>query len=186
MKLHQKIAAERRNKGITQEELATMTGLTVRTIQRIESGENVPRSYTLRAIAKALNKPMDIFTATDNSDSLHALKLINLSCFSYLLIPWIHFLVPMLLQKVNTEMDDEMRAFGKKIVRQQVYWVIAANLLMLLTVVYNVSQARLKTQLFMDYMVPFFLMYGLNAVLILRNASKIKRRFAAETLFTTS
>ncbi len=41
-------------KGLTKEELAEMTELTARTIQRIEKGEVDPRSYTLQMIAKAL------------------------------------------------------------------------------------------------------------------------------------
>lgn len=44
----------RDQKGITQEELAGKTGLSVRTIQRIENGEVDPRAYTLQTIAEAL------------------------------------------------------------------------------------------------------------------------------------
>ncbi len=41
-------------KGMTQEELAEKTDISVRTIQRIENGEVDPRSYTLQRIASAL------------------------------------------------------------------------------------------------------------------------------------
>ena len=41
-----KIQELRKQKGMTQEDLADKTGLSVRTIQRIESGEVDPRSYT--------------------------------------------------------------------------------------------------------------------------------------------
>ena len=49
-----KIQELRKQKGMTQEDLAEKTGLSVRTIQRIESGEVDPRSYTLSQIAEAL------------------------------------------------------------------------------------------------------------------------------------
>lgn len=49
-----KIQELRKQKGMTQEDLAEKTGLSVRTIQRIESGEVDPRSYTLNQIAEAL------------------------------------------------------------------------------------------------------------------------------------
>ena len=41
-------------KGMTQEQLADKTEVSVRTIQRIENGEVDPRAYTLQMIAKAL------------------------------------------------------------------------------------------------------------------------------------
>lgn len=55
MKTGQKIKDLRIKKGMTQEELAEKTELSVRTIQRIENGEVDPRSYTLQAIASVLD-----------------------------------------------------------------------------------------------------------------------------------
>jgi len=51
-------------KGLTQEELAEQTGLSVRTIQRIESGEVDPRTYTLTALAQALEVDLEVLTST--------------------------------------------------------------------------------------------------------------------------
>ncbi len=49
------IKEKRLLKGMTQEELADKCEVTVRTIQRIENGEVDPRTYTLHAIAAALD-----------------------------------------------------------------------------------------------------------------------------------
>lgn len=54
----------RLRKGLTQEELADKTDISVRTIQRIENGEVDPRAYTLQAIASALDVEYDIFSQT--------------------------------------------------------------------------------------------------------------------------
>jgi transcriptional regulator with XRE-family HTH domain len=54
MKIGNTIKEKRLQKGMTQEELAFKSDITVRTIQRIESGEVDPRSFTLQAIASAL------------------------------------------------------------------------------------------------------------------------------------
>ncbi len=54
-KLGEKITALRKQKGLTQEELIEKCNVSVRTIQRIEAGEVTPRSYTLKAILKALD-----------------------------------------------------------------------------------------------------------------------------------
>ena len=53
--LGRKIAELRKAKGYTQEELVDMCNLSVRTLQRIESGEVIPRSHTIRVIFAALD-----------------------------------------------------------------------------------------------------------------------------------
>lgn len=120
MNLHQKILQARNQQGLTQEEVATAAQVTVRTIQRIESGESTPRKFTLKLIATALNIPFEElnapveevpakavvpeYTATPGpqssrtaDDDVNFLKLLCLSCFSYLLIPYVHFLIPVYL-----------------------------------------------------------------------------------------
>lgn len=53
--LGKRIAELRKAKGLTQEELVQKCHLSVRTLQRIESGEVTPRSYTIRIIFAALD-----------------------------------------------------------------------------------------------------------------------------------
>lgn len=50
----QKISELRFERGMTQGELANATGISLRTIQRIESGQVKPRAYSLKKIAEAL------------------------------------------------------------------------------------------------------------------------------------
>jgi transcriptional regulator with XRE-family HTH domain/ketosteroid isomerase-like protein len=54
--LGRKIAELRRAKGLTQEELVEKCNLSVRTLQRIESGEVSPRTHTLRVLFAALDQ----------------------------------------------------------------------------------------------------------------------------------
>lgn len=48
------VKAGRAAKGYTQQELADRTGITLRSVQRIENGEVVPRLYTLRLLEQQL------------------------------------------------------------------------------------------------------------------------------------
>lgn len=57
--LGKKISDLRKAKGLTQEELVEKCNLNVRTLQRIESGEATPRTYTLRLIFEALEYSFD-------------------------------------------------------------------------------------------------------------------------------
>lgn len=64
--LGKKISELRRAKGLTQEELVEQCKLNVRTLQRIESGEVTPRSYTVRTIFAALD-----YNFTASSENAH-------------------------------------------------------------------------------------------------------------------
>jgi len=44
----------RARKGITQQELSDLTGISLRSVQRIENGEVEPRAYTIRLLAEKL------------------------------------------------------------------------------------------------------------------------------------
>jgi len=61
--LGKKIAELRKAKGLTQDELVQKCGLSVRTLQRIEAGEVMPRSYTLKIIFAELD-----YSVFDSSD----------------------------------------------------------------------------------------------------------------------
>jgi len=57
--LGRRIAQLRKTKGLTQDELANLCRIHVRTLQRIESGAVVPRSYTVRTISAALDSELN-------------------------------------------------------------------------------------------------------------------------------
>jgi XRE family transcriptional regulator, regulator of sulfur utilization len=180
MSLSQNLVAARKKKGLTQENLAELTNITVRTIQRIESGETVPRPYTLKTIAAALDTTFEALQSTeavpprsdtpalhDNKDAGNFLQLLCLSCFSYIVVPFVHFLIPMYLLKKRKEQNPQVLAYARRVIRNQVYWVIAFNLLLLLTVAYNILCATyLDASYYLNYLIPLFAMYLVNAFII--------------------
>ena len=94
MKTGQLIRELRQKKGLTQEDLAAKTDISIRTIQRIESGEVDPRAYTLQSIAAALEVDFTVLagseTEADESmdrESNKWLPLLHLSGLLLLIIP---------------------------------------------------------------------------------------------------
>ncbi|MDP3432647.1 MAG: helix-turn-helix domain-containing protein [Bacteroidota bacterium] len=84
-----KLLVLRQKLNLTQEELSEKSGISVRTIQRIEAGTS-PQGYTLKALANALG--IDESDLLDNiesnsSDNSKWLKIINLSSLAFMLIP---------------------------------------------------------------------------------------------------
>lgn len=77
----QKVKEQRQKKGFSQEQLAELTGLNIRTIQRIENGETEARGDSLRKITKALDIEIEDLTDDKMEEDLgvlHGFNLINL------------------------------------------------------------------------------------------------------------
>jgi transcriptional regulator with XRE-family HTH domain len=70
--LGRKIAELRKSKGLTQEDLVSKCNLTVRTLQRIESGVVTPRSYTIRILFTALDYNIYNYSENDSKKGVSA------------------------------------------------------------------------------------------------------------------
>lgn len=104
-----RIAELRLGKGLTQSELATLCNLSLRTIQRIESAEVEPRSYTVKLIFSQLGAPVFEGNASNlekssfqqktrdftsrvfnfKTDKMKKITLMSLTVFSMVAIPMI-------------------------------------------------------------------------------------------------
>lgn len=196
MELGKKVALARKQKGLTQEELADMANITVRTVQRIESGQTIPRAFTLKSLEQALGTDFNSFTdqppnqypltgSVTNNDQVeqanekHFLQMLCLSCFAFLVIPFVHFLVPSYILKKYNNASSSTIALARKIIKRQIYWTIALSLVLLLTLGYNFLVALyFNDTYFVHYLWPFSGMYLINAVMIvndLRIASNVGR-----------
>ncbi len=115
----------RKQKGLTQEDLAEKTGLSVRTIQRIESGEVDPRSYTLNQMAEALCVELTEFTkeTEDNSNMPESerrkwLTWLHLSGLFILIFP------PLIIWVLKKDEVPEMDRHGRDVMNFQISMAI--------------------------------------------------------------
>lgn len=116
-----KLALYRRKKGMTQENLAELSGVTTRTIQRIEKGSVVPHIQTLKILADCLEIDpellMDEPEGTANTASItplfHLLALIGLC------LPVLNILLPFLLWLLKREENQEYNQQGKQVLNFQ-------------------------------------------------------------------
>ena len=120
MKTGQLIRELRLKKGITQEELAARTDISVRTIQRIESGDVDPRAFTLQAIAAALEVDYEVLvsaetdlTASTEKENSRRLPLLHLSGVLLLIIP------PIILWIWKRDKVQNMRKHGIDVINFQ-------------------------------------------------------------------
>ncbi|MBO9671905.1 MAG: helix-turn-helix domain-containing protein [Sphingobacteriaceae bacterium] len=138
------LAKYRKLKGMTQDELADLSGVTSRTIQRIENGQVMPQMHTLKLLAKHLDiEPEKIMgiTKTGTSDlpqqapqgilaAMHILPLIGI------FIPLLNILTSAafwLLKKDQEEIFDQQ---GRIILNFQITITIVAALSIITMVLY--------------------------------------------------
>ena len=127
MKIGQEIRKLRQQKGMTQEELADRTNLSVRTIQRIENGEVDPRAYTLQTIASALEVEFEILNNIRDDETGHTIvqqsrfwvPMLHLSGMFVLLFP------PLIIWLAKKDLIDEVRIQGVDVINFQIsMWAI--------------------------------------------------------------
>lgn len=128
--MQSKVKILREAKNLTQNELAEKSGLSLRTIQRIESG-NIPKGFTLKAIAKTLEiEPENLFSKEENI-TIDRAKLINLSALSGLIIPFGGIIFPAIL--TYKTQDSTNRELGKSIVCIQIILAFFVSVFLILS-----------------------------------------------------
>lgn len=144
----------REQQNLTQEELAEKSGLSVRTIQRIEAG-TAPKGYTLKVLARALGISTEELTEQNGSQTniqatdwaiakedfsqetgeranskVRLIKLINLSSLPFTFLPPLNIIVPLLIVFYKKEKNPET----KQILSIQILWTILAIVIFMLGV----------------------------------------------------
>jgi len=114
----------REEKKLTQSELAEKTGLSLRTIQRIEAG-NTPKGFTLQTLASVFEIAPEKLQTSQESINVDRTKLINLSVLCGILIPYGAVIVPLFLT-YRTE-NSKNRELGKSIVSVQILLMVALS-----------------------------------------------------------
>lgn len=120
--LAERIRQRRVQKGYSQEFLSESANISIRTLQRIESGQTEPRGHTLIALAEALDIAIEDlmdFTKQENSNTLHA---INLSALAYWAFPLGNIILPLILWIINKDKVKGANQFGKRQVLIQIGW----------------------------------------------------------------
>lgn len=166
----------RKRKGFSQEFLAEDSGISLRTIQRIEKGETQPRGDTLQRIAKGLGVTSEELIDWKLEKNSSYLVLLNTSALSFLFFPILGVLIPLVMwvsKKNNVHKVDEV---GKEVVNFQITWclfIFLFYLLIFVRIIFDISiSLRLNPLVITAY---FVILYILNVTLIVYNSIRIKK-----------
>lgn len=133
-----KIKEYRKLKGFTQEKLSLESGLSLRTIQRIEKGTTEGSPHTLQSLSKALGVlNQDLLLKKEKSTKLSneeiiKLKTINLSALSLVLIPLGNLIFPLIFYW-KYRSTKSINVMGKKIISIQIIWTFFCLFILLIS-----------------------------------------------------
>ncbi|MCD1118512.1 helix-turn-helix domain-containing protein [Chryseobacterium turcicum] len=173
----------RETKNLTQEELAEKSGISVRTIQRIEAG-TIPKGYTLKTLAKSLEVPekdllisemikeeitvdeVVLVTEKENDSPFNfsLIKIINLSSLPLAWLPIANFLPPLLIMLFTKEKSYIV----KQIISLQIFVAIISPIIFMIIVLLKLGRESV--------MVTMIFLILANVYIILRNAYEIDKR----------
>lgn len=165
-----KLKKNREKLNLTQEELSEQSKISIRTIQRIESG-NEPKGQTLKLLAKALgikeNELLEeVETKSENNSAI--IKIINLSSLPFTICPLANIIVPLVIIFAKKQFNP----LTKQIVSLQISWLIFSVIIfMLSSFVKNWFSLGNKFIL-----IVMTLLVLSNIFIILRNALEIDKK----------
>lgn len=133
-----KVRFYREKLGYTQFVLAKQTNLSLRTIQRVESGHTTPKGHTLNELARVLEVERSELLeerlsnkSVDKEDKLN-IAMINLAALSFIGIPFGNLVLPVILwrKKRTSILVDEA---GRRIINFQIIWSMSLSILLIIS-----------------------------------------------------
>ncbi|MCC3157025.1 helix-turn-helix domain-containing protein [Hymenobacter sp. 15J16-1T3B] len=221
-----RILTIRKSRGLSQEMLAEQSGVSLRTIQRVEQGDTVPRGHTLQALAAALGVTLDEFRAAperamvppagpaelgsspltvptaaqvpalrpaaeDEAALAHVrllasapalredpqfLQLLNLSALSFLVLPLLNIILPVLLWRARRHDTAHVAEVGRRVLGFQVLWQVSSTAAYLVLVLINwVAAKYFHTKFPGTFLGVFVVSYLLNVLAVGYEALRLRR-----------
>jgi len=182
MVLSQKIKDFRIKSGMSQEAVAEKSGVSLRTIQRIENNETSPRGDTLRRISTSLGISTEDLTSVDLKKDKNYLVLLGLSPLSFLVFPLFGIVAPLLMWLFKRNDLRNVNKIGKLVVDFQISLIISILViyaLIILFLILGISSNMLSTNTTLFTWQSFYLIailfYVYNTVSIIFNSVRIKK-----------
>ncbi|GGG58591.1 helix-turn-helix domain-containing protein [Epilithonimonas arachidiradicis] len=160
-----RLTEQREKLRLTQGELSTKSGISLRTIQRIESGQT-PKGFTLKALAHALEVDESYFEekeiSDENQNTLKWNKIINLSTLPFICFPPLNILIPLALVLWKKQQNPA----NKQLLSIQIIWTLIGIVLFIVVLILN-DWFGVESNLKM--LIPI-VWIGTNAFIIIRNS----------------
>lgn len=170
--LAKRIKELRNQKGMSQEFLAEESGLSLRTIQRIENGESNPTGESLKRLSDTLKVSLDELIDWAIIEDNKYLNYLNLSALTFLFFPLLGILVPFILWTSKKGKIKNINKLGKDLINFEITWTIILFFIPLL--LFIISKIGLIENITLStFFIIIGLLYFTNLTSILLNTIRI-------------
>jgi len=175
--LAKRVKELRRKRGFSQDKLTEDSGLSLRTIQRIENGEAEPRGDTIKRLANALNvTPDDLIDWTILKDKSY-LKAINLSTLTFIVFPILGIILPLIMWTSKKDKIEGVSKLGKDIINFEITWSVSLFLGLILNYIFLIDKVEFSNEISPSLIIPslkfsvifIIFMYSYNLIIIVLN-----------------
>ncbi len=122
--LSQKVKALRKSKGYSQEALAEISGLSLRTVQRIENENRNPSGDSLKRLSSALGVSPDYLLEWEPNENSNFLLILAFSSILCVINPFLAILIPLVLWSIKKNHIRGVKSLGVKILKIQTIWLV--------------------------------------------------------------
>lgn len=165
-----KIRKLRNLKGWTQEKLAEVSKLNLRTIQRIENNKTVSRSYSLTAVCVALEVNMQDLIDSCKQKNKSYLVNFHLCVLFFLLFPFGNIGIPYVLWLSKKDTIESLDEMGKNLLNFQILWTCITYLFIAFSLILALDENKYSASLIffvilmyaINVGLPFLFSYNLN------------------------
>lgn len=163
----------RNRKGFSQEMLSEESSLSLRTIQRIENNETVPRGDTLKRLAIALDTSPDEIIDWKIQEDQNYLRLMSLSALWFLLFPLLGIIVPLIMWIQKKDKLKNVNELGISMLNFQISWIIIFFIYFLFYLIVTTDVYEFL-ELF-PLLTPIILLYLYNIIVTISNTIKVSK-----------
>ncbi len=179
LNLAQRVKELRNRKGLSQEDLAEASSLSLRTIQRIENSETEPRGDSLRKLSEALEcTPEDIIDWKIKEDKGY-LTFMSISSLSFLFFPILGIIIPLVLWILKKDKLRGVDKLGKSIMNFQITWTMLLFILYIsifagiFGIVGGFFSGSVSPRGIFVFYIPFLFLYGFNILVTVINTIRV-------------
>jgi len=172
-----KIAEIRKTKGFTQEEVAELAKINLRTLQRIEKGETEPRGNSLKGICSALEINIEEILDYGKVEDKNYLMFLHLSVLCFIVIPLGNIILPLILWLNKRDKILLVNTHGRNILNFQLVWAILFYISVFAFAFFKIMHWSLNNTIAVTVVI---IMYCINIVLPIIAAVRINKGWVAE------
>jgi transcriptional regulator with XRE-family HTH domain len=167
--LSERIRSYRLRNGLSQEQLAQDTGLNIRTIQRIENGETVPRGDSLRRLSSALKTTPEAFVGAERKEDKAIIGILSFSQLAFIVFPLFGVALPVIIWLIQKDKVLQIEKLGRRIINFQTTWLLIVGFIYTFTIFTKILHLSIGIRgVFLTH--PLIFLYAYNLLIVILNS----------------